>query len=214
MWTHTYFQGKLSEKWALGADASVRFRNPFDYLNSVLLRAGLFYHPKDIVEFGAGYAATWNYSPPQSKTSLITEHRIWQQLVFKKQAGRWKFQYRLRPEEQWFDDPNRTSRLRMRNLLGLRFRLFQSDNWEWTAEVYDEIFLGRDNLHTFVFTDQNRIYAAVQTEYNEKSAISMGYQHSYFPGIEQKRPSMLHQLRIHLKYHIDWTTHQKRDKPK
>lgn len=214
LWIHTYFQGKMSEKWALGADASWRFRDPCDYLNSFLMRAGFHYRPKDHAEFGGGYAAAWTYPPPASANSVIAEHRLWQQFVFEIPTGRWKLQYRLRPEQQWFDDPNNTFRLRMRNLLGLRIRLFHSNNWNWTAEVYDEFFPARDNLHNFIYTDQNRIYTAVQTEYNEKIALSAGYQHNYFPGRADKRPSMLHQLRIHLKYYMEWTTHRKENKPK
>jgi hypothetical protein len=200
LWTHLYLQGKISEKWHLNADASLRFRDPVDYLNILLLRIGVHYKPSKYIEYTGGYAYTNAYPLPISASLIKAEHRIWEQFAIEYNKGKWMLWYRLRPEQQWFDDMQSTFRLRLRNLAGLSFSIYKNEQWEWKSEIYNEIFPARDNHNDYNFTDQNRIYAGLYLEWFKKLGFSAGYQHNYFPGRTGKSAYTLHQLRLHLKY--------------
>jgi hypothetical protein len=179
---------RLSRRWFLDYDPSLRRSGPADEMQQLLLRFGLRYQPTSAVRFTWGYAfvETWPYGKLPS-AFRFPEHRMWEQLQLNQSIGRVALNHRYRLEQRWLgrvalEDEDervqnwvRTNRFRYRIHGTLPLRGKTLDDGESYLTANDEVFLNWGaNVQYNVF-DQNRIVLAVGHRFSERLRVEVGY---------------------------------------
>lgn len=179
---------RLSERWYLDYDPSLRRSGPADEMQQLLLRFGARYQPTAAVRLTWGYAfaETWPYGKLPT-TYRFPEHRMWEQLQLNQSIGRVALNHRYRLEQRWLgrvalEDGDervqnwvRTNRFRYRVQGTLPLEGKTLDNGEFYLTANDEVFLNWGaNVQYNVF-DQNRIVLAVGRRVSERLRVEVGY---------------------------------------
>lgn len=167
-----------------------------------------------------GYVYTWNYLYGKQPAHFQNnEHRTWQQVLFKHDVGRAKFEHRLRLEQRFLqfhyvndageviDDGYSDLQHRIRYRMQVRFPLNKKtiDTDTYYIIVFDELFKSWGERATYDYPDQNRIFAGVGYQFDKDFSI-------YGGGVYQlmiKRNGMQQEnnigVLIQLTYNIDLT---------
>lgn len=179
---------RLSRRWYLDYDPSLRRSGPADEMQQLLLRFGLRYQPTSAVRLTGGYAfvETWPYGKLPA-TYRFPEHRMWEQLQLNQSIGRVALNHRYRLEQRWLGRVSpedgeervqnwvRTNRFRYRIQGTLPLQGKTLDNGEFYLTANDEVFLNWGaNVQYNVF-DQNRIVLAVGRRFTDKLRLEVGY---------------------------------------
>jgi hypothetical protein len=174
---------KLNKKWGSYVDVQVRTTDNFKQVRNVLFRPGLTYYASPKHEITLGYLLNQTYEYPVGQDNFqLTEHRIWEQYVYKHKVKTIIGSHRFRLEQRFIE------RRGLEDLFAQRFRYFfrfivplQQDiaNFEkglFTA-IQNEVFLNiqnKDQLNTHLF-DQNRAYLAAGYRFSTKLDMELGY---------------------------------------
>lgn len=170
---YVYFGNlKLSQKFSLWNEVQYRNYNLAGDLEQLLLRTALTYTPAGYnCSFSQGYAfvASENYSGTVKKQT--EEHRIYQQIIFRQNYGRFFIQHRYRMEERFFP---------AQKLFKVRYRYFLSLNVPFNKKtiepkavylsLYNEIFIGNNPS----YYDRNRIYGALAYCFSKSVRVEAG----------------------------------------
>ena len=161
-------------------------------VQTLLLRPGLNYHASKNTILTAGYAFVDNRRTSGTVSSLVPEHRIWEQFLFNHKWSRLFLTHRFRLEQRFIPvthvvneelevvDRMTSHRLRyfIRNLLPLKKdAVFQSG---FFAALQNEVFLNiakQDAANGKTF-DQNRLYGALGYRIR-KIDLEAGYLYQY-----------------------------------
>jgi hypothetical protein len=192
-WLASFNTFKLDNRLSLHFDAQLRSTDELEQVSAILLRPGLNYHAGKHWVFTAGYMANINRRTAAGLSSLLTEHRIWQQALFNHKLNKVAIAHRLRFEERFIpnarvennslkaDGFQQAFRLRyfIRNIVpltaGPTFR-----NGPFFA-LQNEVFLntGDKSAVNGKAFDQNRLYGAVGYRLKGKMDIEAGYMNQY-----------------------------------
>lgn len=179
---------RLSRRWYLDYDPSLRLSGPADEMQQLLLRFGMRFQPAPAVRLTSGYAFvdTWPYGKLPS-AFRFPEHRMWEQIQLSQAVGRVAVSHRYRLEQRWLgrvalEDEEarvqnwvRTNRFRYRILGTLPLRGKSLDDGEFYLTASDEVFLNWGaNVQYNVF-DQNRLVLAIGRSFTEKLRVEVGY---------------------------------------
>lgn len=178
---------QFNEKWSFTNEIHERTGNWFREQGQFLLRPSLDYHMNKNLEFSLGYSFihVWPYAPylfPLEKS----ENNIWQQFLFKMDAGKWKVQNRLRQENRWLDHFilengeylksgfDYANRFRYRFIATRDFPMKQNEK-KYFINFWDEIWLNQDkHLRPIDFT-RNWFYLGIGFRFSDKMNIQLGY---------------------------------------
>jgi hypothetical protein len=170
------------------------------------------------------YVYTWNYKygkqPAQFENN---EHRIWQQVSYKHGFGRLKVDHRLRLEERFIqhhsllDDgtvvnegyTNHQTRIRYRLMAKAPLNSSKIESGTYYAAVYDEIFFSWGDNVTYHKPDQNRIFAGLGYQFNEKLGVIGGFLNQTLVKSNGAKQENNIGFLIHFTYNVDLT----RDNP-
>lgn len=169
-----------------------------------------------------GYVYTWNYQYGKQPTTFVNnEHRTWQQVMYKHQAGIVQFEQRLRLEQRFLQHHSITSsgdvvddgysvlqhRLRYRLQARIPLNTRTIEQKTYYAIVYDEIFRSWGENVTFDHPDQNRVFAGVGYQFEKNFAMHMGgiYQMVIKRNGAQQENNI--GVLLQLTYNIDLTKH-------
>lgn len=191
-WIASFNTFKIDTKWSLHFDAQLRSSDALEHIQTILLRPGINYHLSKNTTASVGYAFIPNRRTSAAISTLIPEHRTWQQfLVGHKWSGvatthRLRLEQRFLPITTVINDEMKVTeratahRLRyfIRNVLPLRKG--PAFTTGFFAALQNEIFLNianRDVVNGKTF-DQNRLYGALGYRIN-KIDLEAGYLHQY-----------------------------------
>ena len=179
---------RLSRRWFLDYDASLRRSGPWSEMQSVLPRAGIRYQPNSSIRFNWGYAFSevWPYGKlPNAFRS--PEHRMWEQVQLSQAIGRVAVTHRYRLEQRWLgrvalEDGEeavqnwvRSNRFRYRVQGTLPLQGKTLDNHEFYVTGNAEVFLNWGaNVQYNVF-DQNRLTLGFGRRFSDKLRVEVGY---------------------------------------
>ncbi|HTF20254.1 MAG TPA: DUF2490 domain-containing protein [Chryseolinea sp.] len=136
-----------------------------------------------------GYVYTWNFQYGKQPTAIVNnEHRTWQQVMYKHDAGIVHFEHRLRLEQRFLQHHSVTSngdvvddgysvlqhRLRYRLQARIPLNNRTIDPKTYYAIIYDEIFKSWGENITFDSPDQNRVFAGVGYQFEKNFSMHMG----------------------------------------
>lgn len=174
---------KISKKWGIYADLQLRSTDSFENVRNLMFRPGLTYYLDEKNEFTLGYLLNETFVyPALGDDYQLTEHRIWEQYVYKHKLKSIAVSHRFRLEQRFI------GRFNAEDLFAQRFRYFfrmiiplKKDQQKFEkgafAALQNEVFLNLQNkekLNTHVF-DQNRAYGALGYRFSRNLDMEAGY---------------------------------------
>jgi hypothetical protein len=190
-WLASFNTFKLNNHFSLHFDAQLRSTDQLEQVAAVLLRPGLNYHLKRWV-FTAGYMANIARRNTGGLSSLLTEHRLWQQALVNHKLSNVAVAHRFRFEERFIPRPrvagneletdgyDNAYRFRyfIRNIVPLTSGAFTKGPF---VALQNELFLntGDKSAVNGKAFDQNRLYGAIGYRLKGKLDLEAGYMNQY-----------------------------------
>jgi hypothetical protein len=199
---------KLNNKWALHFDLQLRSSDNWTHKRNLLLRPGLTYLISKKQEATLGYLWNQSYTYPEAAPDYqLTEHRIWEQYVYKHKIKTINVSHRFRVEQRFI------GRHQAEELFAQRFRYFARFLIPLQKEVKDfekgvfvalqnEVFLNLQNKKDLndSFFDQNRAYAAVGYRLSKKFDVETGYMNQSVKGLTRNTSNNIIQLALYTRF--------------
>ena len=169
------------------------------------------------------YVYTWNYKYGKQPTQFENnEHRIWQQVFYKHGLRRFKIDHRLRLEERFIQQhsllsdgtvvdngyTNHQTRLRYRLMARLPLNTSKIEPGTYYAALYDEIFFSWGDNITYHKPDQNRIFAGLGYQFNERLSMIGGFMNQILVKSNGTKQENNLGFLIHFTYNVDLTKDQ------
>lgn len=192
-WLGSFNTFRLDDRFSLHFDAQLRSTDDLEQVGAILLRPGLNFHLNKTVVFTAGYLLNRSRRTVAEVSSLLNEHRIWQQVLINQKvnkialAHRFRFEERFIPKAVVVDDAMNSNGYDQ----AFRFRYFIRSIFPITASqtfssgpflaLQNEVFFNTGNktaVNGKAF-DQNRLYGAVGYRFPGKMDIEAGYMNQY-----------------------------------
>jgi len=209
-WLATFNTFRLNPSFSMHLDAQLRSTDALEHVQTFLLRPGINYHFNKKFSSTLGYAFVHNRRSSGTITGYVTEHRIWEQVLFSHKWLMVSTSHRLRLEQRFLPvttitnnelkvtDRVTAQRLRyfMRNLVPLQNK--NAFTKGWFAALQNEIFLNvtnKDAVNGKVF-DQNRFYAAVGYRMG-KIDLEAGYLNQYTKTVSSTLTNHIVQLAVY-----------------
>lgn len=174
-WVLLFGNKQISKKVNWHHELQYRNYNVAGDLEQLLIRTGIGVNvaEKTNLLLGYGFIRSENYIDNDEKV-VINEHRIFQQLITKQNAGSLRMQHRYRFEQRFVEGD---FRLRLRYFLGLAYPLWKDANSpkELYLSAYNEIFL---NTKRDAF-DRNRLYGGLGYRLNDRFRFELGYMNQF-----------------------------------
>lgn len=208
-WLFLLNNTKISDKWGFYLDVQFRSADNVEYLRNFLFRPGITYYINDKSEVTLGYLLNGTFSRlVGTGSNALTEHRIWEQFIYKQKISTISVSHRFRLEQR-FAETNSVNG----DIFLQRFRYFvrfilplQKDKQKFEngafAALQNEIFLNiqnKDMLNNKVF-DQNRAYLALGYRFSKKLDIEAGYLNQAIKGLNANTVNNVVQLAVYTRF--------------
>lgn len=182
-WLFLMNNNKLSKKWGTHLDVQLRTGDQFSHLRNFMFRPGLTYFLNDKSDLTLGYLLNQTYIPQESTADIqLTEHRIWQQYIYRHKLNTLNFSHRFRLEQRFIEQQNGT------DVFAQRIRYFarvilplakgqQKFERGAFAALQNELMFNvqhNDNVNGHFF-DQNRAYLAAGFRFSKQFDLEAGY---------------------------------------
>lgn len=193
-WAMYFGNIPLNEKWNIHAETQYRNFNAVGDLEQFVLRTGLGYNiTPNNHNILAGYAHFWHepYIPGTDQKRNFSEHRIWQQFIYRDRIGRVFLQHRYRFEQRFFEG-NEQYRLRYFLALNIPVTKKTMEKNAVYASVYNEIFVKLDTP----FFDRNRFYLAAGYVLNRDLRVELGWMNQAVLSSDAETLNNRHQFQI------------------
>lgn len=191
-WAASINTFKLSDRFSLHFDAQLRSTDQLEQVGSILIRPGLNFHLNKSVVLTAGHMLNIARRNAGGVSSLLTEHRPWQQVLVNQKIKKIAVAHRFRFEERFIPRPQVSGDGLKANGYdqAFRFRYFIRNLIPLTSApaftsgpffaLQNELFLNTGdksavNGKTF---DQNRLYGAFGYR-KGKIDYEVGYMNQY-----------------------------------
>lgn len=182
-WLFLMNNNKLTKKWGTHLDIQLRTGDQFSHLRNFMFRPGLTYFINDKSDLTLGYLLNKTYIPLIGISDIqLTEHRIWQQYIYKHKINVFNFSHRFRLEQRFIAQQNGddvfAQRLRYfaRVILPLAKNQQKFEKGAFAALQNELMFnvqhKGNVNNHFF---DQNRAYVAAGYRFSKQFDLEAGY---------------------------------------
>jgi len=208
-WLFLMNNTKINDKWGVYFDAQFRSQDKWDGIRNVLLRPGLTYFVNGSADVTLGYLYTNTFTRLiGAADNTLTEHRVWEQFIYRHKIGRVNFSHRLRLEQRFME------RYGAGDLFAQRFRYFirgllpltgaegQSFEKGVFAALQNEIFLNvqhKSELNGHVF-DQNRAYGAIGYRFGKQLDVEAGYMNQALKGLSDNTVNNIVQLAVYTRF--------------
>jgi hypothetical protein len=199
---------KVNKKWGMHLDVQLRSSDDFSHVRNVMFRPGITHYINDKNEVTLGYLLNETYTFQDVAPDYhLTEHRIWEQYLFKHKIKAIAGSHRFRVEQRFLERQN------AENLFAQRFRYFfrfliplakEKVNFQSGTflAVQNEVFLniqnkGQLNNHFF---DQNRAYVAAGYRFSRKLDVEAGYLNQSVKGTLRNTNNNVIQVAVYTRF--------------
>jgi hypothetical protein len=208
-WLFLLNNTKISDKWGAYLDVQLRSADKVDYLRNFLFRPGITYYLNSKSEVTLGYLLNETHTRLEGTSdNTLTEHRIWEQYIYKQKFNTLSLSHRFRLEQRFIERNNVSS-----DLFAQRFRYFfrfilplqkGKQNFETGpfAALQNEVFLNlqhKDQLNGKIF-DQNRAYFALGYRFSKKFDLEAGYLNQAIKGTSVNTSNNVIQLAVYTRF--------------
>lgn len=165
---------KFHPKFFLFAEGQMRGIEDYSYPDYYEIKGGIGYN---LAKNHKPFIGIGRYGNYQNHQFSKEEFRIWLQDVLELNAGKFKFENRIRAEKSWFYEPLKdlhSDRIRLRYRLNISLPLNSKTVKPGTvfANIFDETFFVVTEKPTFA---RNRIYGGFGYQIDENFGIASGY---------------------------------------
>lgn len=206
-WLFLMNNTKINDNWGAYMDIQLRSADQFDHVRNLMFRPGVTYYINKKSEATLGYLLNETYNTSSSGIGTLTEHRIWEQYIYKHKVNTANFSHRFRLEQRFIERANNE------DLFAQRFRYFfriilplQKDKQNFDkgpfAALQNEVFLNvqhKNELNGYVF-DQNRAYLAAGYRFGPKLDIELGYMNQSSKGASRNTMNNITQLAVYTRF--------------
>ena len=199
---------KISEKWGVYADMQIRSSDKWENVRNFLFRPGVTYYANSKNEFTLGYLLNQTFtSNIGSSDNMLTEHRIWEQYVYKHKISTISVAHRFRMEQRFIERYGKDDLFAQRLRYFFRFILplakgKQNFDKGVFAALQNELFFNvqsKDQLNGKFF-DQNRAYVAGGYRFNKQLDIELGYMNQASKGSFSNTANNILQFAVYTKF--------------
>jgi len=199
---------KFSEKWGLYADMQLRSADKWANVRNLLVRPGITYYANSKNEITLGYLLNQTFLHNAAIADhTLSEHRIWEQYVYKQKISTLSIAHRFRLEQRFIE------RTGQEDLFAQRLRHFfrvilplQKGKQSFSEGVFvalqNELLFNvqhKDQLNGRFF-DQNRAYAAAGYRFNKHLDMELGYMNQAIKGLSANTMNSIAQLALYTKF--------------
>lgn len=178
---------QIGGKWGVHLEAQARRNNGFNRWQQSFYRPAINYDVNRNVQIAGGYAFAKTYPYGEFPVrQAFDEHRIYQQLLVRQKAGRFRLQHRARLEQRWLDIqkdlpqgplPHQNWRFQQRFRWNTRLEI--PLRGKYYAAIANEILIHLPpNLAIRKF-DQNRASAVLGAQASKSMRVEVGYLNQY-----------------------------------
>ena len=201
-WPQYQFSGKISNKWAVQADASYRV-NDFNKRDQSVIRGGLVFNPSPAISFTGGYAYFLHFPTDPGVLDIRREHRPWQQITLNSDLDKLQIQHRYRLEERYI---NNSFNFRGRYQINLQYPLKGKKIAVHTPYLLltDEIMFNFGKKIVYNHFDQNRIHLAVGYWFSTSISATIGYMYIYQQRSSGDKFENIHAPRLVIHHSMDF----------
>jgi len=203
LWTPVYIKLPVTEKFKAQLEINPRIQENVTHINQLLIRPSVGYQLTKNLSIWQGYAWVTNYTP-----KFVSEQRIWEQVLYEREFGRWGLSSRTRLEERFIQNVHGTP-VRFREMLRVQYVLDKKKNWAFVA--YDEPFI---NLSTHFHgpqagVDQNRFFVGLNRKVSKYANVEGGYLMQYFNIHAPSQDRINHNILVNLYINLSQLLHSK-----
>ena len=192
-WLASFNTFKLNNHLSLHFDGQLRSTDQWQQVGTILLRPGLNFRLNKTITFTGGYALVLGRRNVSGLSSLLPEHRIWQQAIVNQKVKNITVAHRLRFEERFLPRPKvgnnvlkadgHDQAFRLRYFIRTVFPLQPTASFTQGSHLalQNEVFLNTGNktaVNGKAF-DQNRLYGAIGHRFAGKMDVELGYLNQY-----------------------------------
>ncbi len=194
LWFPLYNRLHLPSNFRGWVEVNPRFGDNVSEIDQLLLRPAIGYQVSPSFSVWQGYAWVTNYEP-----RFRDEHRLYQQLSYRRSLSRVRIFSRTRFEERFIRNAIGTA-LRAREMV--RSDIPFGPNKHWALVIYDEVFVNVNTIRNGPNSgfDQNRFFIGVNRRLNDSLSVDFGYQNQ---AINTKGPNTMNHI-ILIQWFIDW----------
>jgi len=197
-WFPLYNRFSPSDKVRGWFEINPRFGNDMSEIHQLLIRPALGYQITPGVSLWQGYAWVTNY-----ESRFTDEHRLYQQLSYRRKFEGWNIFSRTRTEQRFIRDARGVS-LRAREFLRMNVPL--NDRKQWSFVLYDEIFVSLNATRNGPRSgfDQNRLFIGLNRKITPHLSMDFGYQNQSINTSGPRVADVMNHILL-IQWFIDWT---------
>jgi len=200
---------KISTKWGTYLDVQLRTADNWGSVRNLLFRPGITYYVNGKNELTFGYLLNQTYThTDELQDNVLTEHRMWEQYVYRHKAAATVIaQHRFRVEQRFIERAGKD------HLFAQRFRYLArfiiplekgAKNFEkgYFVALQNELFFNiqhKNELNHKLF-DQNRAYIAGGYRVNKHLDLEAGYLNQAIKGLNNNTINSVVQLALYTKF--------------
>lgn len=199
---------KISKKWGAYMDVQLRSSDQWEYLRHVLIRPGITYYANAKNEYTLGYLFTNTFPHLEGAGDhTVTEHRIWEQYVYKHMFKNASVMHRFRLEQRFIERHGRDELFAQRLRYFVRFIIpIEKEVVKFEKGVFialqNETFFNvqhQNELNHKLF-DQNRAYGAIGFRFSKHLDIEAGYMNQAIKGLTNGTSNNILQVACYTKF--------------
>ncbi|MBI3136465.1 MAG: DUF2490 domain-containing protein [Bacteroidetes bacterium] len=181
-WVQDYFQIRLTDRFTVGADGGLRWKDAFMYTSQYVMRASAWYKLTDRLRVGAGLAHSGFFS---NGDFAGVEWRPYEEISMDLKRKKITTAFRYRFEQRYYTDFNfpleNTNRLVLRNRVSaaVTFKIRDLKKEAGGAQLWfylgDELFININAFDAVSVFDQNRFMAGPVLKFSDSFAVQLLY---------------------------------------
>lgn len=199
---------KLSKHWGAYLDMQLRSGHQYENVRHILVRPGITYYANSQNEFTVGYLLNNTFTHLNGTAdNVLTEHRIWQQYIFKHKLSNVSATHRFRLEQRFIERSGKDELFAQRLRYFVRFIVPLEKgikNFEegFFVALQNELFFNvqhKNELNRKIF-DQNRAYVAGGYRLSKALDIEAGYLNQSIKGLQNNTINNVIQVAVYTRF--------------
>lgn len=202
-WLFLMNSTKFNDKWGMHFDFQVRTQDAWDGVRHILIRPGLTYFINKSSDVTVGYLYTPTFLRLDGAAdNTLTEHRIWEQYIYKHKFSSINVSHRFRLEQRFVEDQfSQRGRYFVRFMAPLQ-KVDGSFDEGFFGALQNEVFLNvqnKDQVNGSLF-DQNRAYGALGYRFSPKVDVEAGYMNQSVNGRNNNTSNNIIQVALYTRF--------------